>query len=102
MRKSARRHGLHSEASYRFERGIDPEGVANAAARAAALLAELAGGEVAAGAVEARGESAPRAGEIRLDVARVNRLLGTEIPATEMRALLEAFRNPAARQTAAE
>jgi phenylalanyl-tRNA synthetase beta chain len=88
VRRTARRHGLRSEASYRFERGVDPEGVRRAADRAARLLAELAGGEVAAGAVEARGEPAPAPGEIVLDVARANRLLGTAFDAAQAAALL--------------
>ena len=55
VRLTARRHGLQTEASYRFERGVDRDGVVRAADRAARLIAELAGGEVAAGTVEARG-----------------------------------------------
>lgn len=89
VRRAARRHGLHSEASYRFERGVDPEGVARAADRAARLLAELAGGQVAAGRVEARGHAAPRTAQIALSAARANRLLGTAIAADEAAALLE-------------
>jgi phenylalanyl-tRNA synthetase beta chain len=50
---TARRLDLHSEASYRFERGTDPEGVDAGAARGAKLLAEWAGGEVLEGAAEA-------------------------------------------------
>jgi phenylalanyl-tRNA synthetase beta chain len=88
VRRSARRHGIRSEASYRFERGVDPEGVARAADRAARLLAELAGGEVAEGTVEARGEPAPRAPEIELELARANRLLGTSFSAAQATALL--------------
>ena len=88
MRRSARRHGIRSEASYRFERGVDPEGVRRAADRAARLLAELAGGEVAEGTVEARGEPAPRAPEIELELARANRLLGTSFSAAQAVALL--------------
>ena len=88
VRRSARRHGIRSEASYRFERGVDPEGVVRAADRAARLLAELAGGEVAEGTVEARGESAPRAPEIELELARANRLLGTSFSAAQATALL--------------
>ncbi len=76
VRLSARRHGLHSEASYRFERGVDRAGVARAADRAATLLAELAGGTVAPGAVEARGDDAPHTETIDLRVERTNRLLG--------------------------
>jgi phenylalanyl-tRNA synthetase beta chain len=60
IRLAARRHGLHSEASYRFERGVDRAGIARAADRAARLIAELAGGAVAPGAVIAHGDPAPR------------------------------------------
>jgi phenylalanyl-tRNA synthetase beta chain len=88
VRLSARRHGLHSEASYRFERGIDREGVRRAADRAARLLSELAGGVVAPGVVEARGEDAPVTAEIRLETSRLNRLLGTDISRKEAAGLL--------------
>lgn len=46
IRKSARRHGLSTDASYRFERGIDPNGQIYALKQAAILCAELAGGKV--------------------------------------------------------
>lgn len=88
VRRTARRLGLHSESSYRFERGVDREGQARAADRAARLIAELGGGRVSRGAVEARGEPAPFTEEIRLDPARVNRLLGTELAPEAMRGLL--------------
>jgi phenylalanyl-tRNA synthetase beta chain len=88
VRRSARRHGIHSEASYRFERGVDPEGVRRAADRAARLLAELAGAEVASGVVEAAGEPAPRPPEIRLELARANRLLGSSFTTAQALALL--------------
>jgi len=89
IRRTARRLGLHSEASYRFERGVDPEGVARAADRAALLLAELCAGKVAPGRVEARGAPQPRTGEVRLDPERVNRLLGTLLAPEEVAACLE-------------
>jgi phenylalanyl-tRNA synthetase beta chain len=89
VRLCARRHGLHSEASYRFERGVDRAGVVRAADRAARLLAELAGGEVAAGAVEARGAKPPATEEIRLEVERSNRLLGTALSTDEVAELLD-------------
>ena len=88
VRRSARRHALQSESSYRFERGVDPEGVERAAARAALLIAELTGGEVSQGAVVALGDPAQRTTEIRLDPARVNRLLGTDIAPDEVSSLL--------------
>jgi len=88
VRRTARRLGLQTDASYRFERGVDPEGCGRAAARAARLIQELAGGTVSRGEVEALGEASPRTGEIRLDPSRANRLLGTEIPDQEMTELL--------------
>ena len=88
VRRTARRLGLHTDASYRFERGVDPEGVARAADRAARLLAELAGGSVCRGRAEARGQALPRSGQIALRPERVNRLLGTELRPAEIAALL--------------
>lgn len=46
VRKTARRHGLNTDASFRFERGIDPNGVIYALKEAALLIKELAGGEI--------------------------------------------------------
>jgi phenylalanyl-tRNA synthetase beta chain len=88
VRLGARRHGLQTEASYRFERGVDAGGVVRAADRAARLMAELAGGAVAPGAVEAFGSAPERSEEIRFEVARANRLLGTDITAGEASELL--------------
>ncbi|UCE84604.1 MAG: phenylalanine--tRNA ligase subunit beta [Deltaproteobacteria bacterium] len=88
VRRSARRHGLMTEASYRFERGVDRAGVARAADRVARLVAELAGGEVCAGLVEATGAPAETVEEIQLDAERVNRVLGTAIADAEIQALL--------------
>jgi phenylalanyl-tRNA synthetase beta chain len=56
--KAARRHKLHSEASYRFERGVDPELPLTATARAVALLAELGGGTIVPGATHAQAQAA--------------------------------------------
>jgi len=90
IRRSARRTGIHSEASYRFERGVDPQGLRRAADRAALLIAEVAGGTVSAGAVEVRSPGALDAPQaIVLDPARVGRLLGTQLSGQEIRALLE-------------
>ncbi|HEY0935072.1 MAG TPA: phenylalanine--tRNA ligase subunit beta, partial [Trebonia sp.] len=62
--KMARRHRLHSEASYRFERGTDPELPPRATARAAALLARLGGATVVPGATQAAVPHPPRTIEI--------------------------------------
>jgi len=89
VRLTARRHGLHSEASYRFERGVDREGVSRAADRAARLLSELAGGTVAAGTAEGRGAPSRATQTIAIGIERVNRLLGTALDAAEAADLLE-------------
>jgi len=88
VRLTARRHGLRSEATYRFERGVDRQGIVRAADRCARLMAELAGGLVAPGTVEARGEPPQTTSEIRLEAARANRLLGTEFDPAEICTLL--------------
>jgi phenylalanyl-tRNA synthetase beta chain len=89
IRHTGRRLGLFTDASTRFERGVDAAGVARAADRAARLLAELAGGEVSAGVVEAHGESAEHCSEIQLDPDRLNRLLGTELETKQIRSCLQ-------------
>jgi phenylalanyl-tRNA synthetase beta chain len=79
IRRSSRRLGMASESSYRFERGIDPNGVVHAADRAAALMAELAGGQVAAGVVD---NYARKITPITVTVrpTRINKLLGVDVP----------------------
>ncbi|MBW2269023.1 MAG: phenylalanine--tRNA ligase subunit beta [Deltaproteobacteria bacterium] len=89
VRLGARRAGLNSEASYRFERGVDREGIARAADRCARLLAELAGGTVAPDRIDVRGSEVAHTDHVRLDCARANSLLGLELGSDEMRALLE-------------
>jgi phenylalanyl-tRNA synthetase beta chain len=84
VRHTGRRLGVFSEASLRFERGVDPEGVRRAADRAARLLAELAGGEVCAGVAQAQGRPPERAGVVRLRAAHVNGLLGTALGEAEI------------------
>ncbi|HTO55947.1 MAG TPA: phenylalanine--tRNA ligase subunit beta [Myxococcota bacterium] len=88
VRRSSRRLQLRSEASYRFERGVDRDGVARAADRCALLVAELAGGTVSRGRVEALGTPLPHTDEIALDPEHPNRLLGTKLGAGEVTALL--------------
>ena len=52
IRATARKLGLHSDSSYRFERGLDPQGVDWASRRACELILQLAGGELAAGVID--------------------------------------------------
>jgi phenylalanyl-tRNA synthetase beta chain len=82
-----RRLSLLSEASARFERGVDPAGCAAALDRAAALMAELAGGEVSPGIVDTYPLHAePR--RLTLRIARLHAILGAAIPAPEAAAIL--------------
>jgi phenylalanyl-tRNA synthetase beta chain len=88
IRQTARRLGLPSESSFRFERGVDNAGVQRAADRCARLIAELAGGEVSMGSVDAMGDPFVHCDEVALDPQHPNRLLGTSHSAEEVTALL--------------
>ena len=86
--RTSRRLGLISESSLRYERGVDPDLAARASDRAAALIAEVAGGTVAPGIVdEYPGERA--LSHLPLRTERVNALLGTEISTERIVELLE-------------
>ncbi len=78
IRRTARILNLPSEASYRFERGVDPDGVLNAMERAVQLMCELADARVTEGGVD---EYPGKKELLRLDlrVKRVNELLGTDL-----------------------
>jgi phenylalanyl-tRNA synthetase beta chain len=89
IRKSARLLGISTEASFRFERGIDPDGVARALNRAAQLIAELSGGAVCRGYIDQHPRKIETAKNIILSTQRVNDILGTTITAPEMLSILE-------------
>jgi phenylalanyl-tRNA synthetase beta chain len=91
--RTARRLGLRTEASVRFERGADPEAVAPAAARAARLIAAWAGGRVLAGAIDV-GE-APSRRVVAVRPGRASLLVGRDLPAKEVRDALARLRVPA-------
>ncbi len=85
--RTSRSLGLISEASLRFERGVDPNGCVAAIDRAAALMAEICGGKVASGVVDEYPRPLrPRL--LTLRVARLNAILGTRIPADEVAGIL--------------
>ncbi|WP_024327920.1 phenylalanine--tRNA ligase subunit beta [Thioalkalivibrio sp. AKL19] len=87
----ARAHGLHTDASHRFERGVDPTLVPQAMERATQLLLEICGGQC--GPVEQVGETPSSHGEsaITLRPSRVQRLLGVTLQATEVERILRAL-----------
>jgi phenylalanyl-tRNA synthetase beta chain len=88
IRRTAKRLALHSEASHRFERGVDPEGTIAALNRAVHLLGEIAGGQPLAGAADlyARKEKAP---VIVLREERIAKLLGLKIDLKRAEKLLK-------------
>jgi phenylalanyl-tRNA synthetase beta chain len=79
VRRTAKRLGLHSEASHRFERGVDANGLPYASARAAALLARLGGGALAGDVVD-RHPRVPEPRRVTLSMAGLRRLAGFDIP----------------------
>ena len=88
VRRTARRLGLHSEASHRFERGVDPELASLASARAARLLCMLGGGKVVGAAVDAYPGTRAIA-PIPTRLARVQRVTGVPLGETACRDALE-------------
>ncbi|MEN9399185.1 MAG: hypothetical protein RL632_286 [Bacteroidota bacterium] len=78
VRKTARFHGLNTDASFRFERGVDPELTLYALKRAALLIMEIAGGQIAMEPIDLHGET-PKPARIDFSFQRCNQLIGTEI-----------------------
>lgn len=88
VRRTRRALGLSTDSSYRFERGVDPEGCRRAVARAIALIRAVAGGEVD-GAVADLVPHPPTAPVVALRPERVSRLLGVELTDRQIIAYLE-------------
>ncbi|KJS30104.1 MAG: phenylalanyl-tRNA synthetase [Desulfatitalea sp. BRH_c12] len=90
IRRTAKKLGIKTDASHRFERGVDPEGTLYALNRAAQLMAELGNGQLLDGVIDAAHEI-PQAPIVHMSVAAANRLLGTCIEREEMARLLAAI-----------
>lgn len=90
VRRSAKRHALHTESSHRFERGTDVSVVPAVIDRAAALIVETAGGTVLKGQVDAY-PAKKEARKVTLRTARVAEVLGVEVPAAECARVLTAL-----------
>lgn len=79
VRRSARRHALHSDASHRFERGVDPTAIRLALDRLAEVILQIAGGQLAGGVIEQVTRACePRT--VRLRRPRISAVLGTDVP----------------------
>ena len=90
VRKTAKRFGLNTDSSFRFERGIDPNLQVYAAKRAAQLMKELAGGTISS---EITDICPVPAADFVFDIsfARINALIGKEIPQQTVRTILAAL-----------
>ena len=87
IRKTAKRYGLNTDASFRFERGIDPETVVLAAKRAALLIQELAGGKLSV-ITDIYPNPIPHQ-KVEVKFANINRLIGQDIPKETMLSILD-------------
>ncbi len=90
IRKTAKALGLQTDASYRFERGVDPEGQAWAAARAARLMADVGGGQIVDGIVDEHPLPAGRR-QVRVRHSRIRTILGADVEENESTTLLKAI-----------
>jgi phenylalanyl-tRNA synthetase beta chain len=90
VRKAARSLKIHTEASTRFGRGVDPETAEFASRRAAELILQLAGGELLAGVVDVYpGKRVPK--KIHLTRTEFLRIMGTDVPDKEIEAILSSL-----------
>jgi phenylalanyl-tRNA synthetase beta chain len=87
VRKTARFHGLNTDASFRFERGVDPELTLYALKRAALLIMEIAGGQIAMEPIDLHAET-PKPARVDFSFQRCNQLIGTEIDREGVRQIL--------------
>jgi len=92
IRKTARRHGLNTDASFRFERGVDPNGTLYTLKRAAMLIKEVAGGTISSEVTDVIAD--PSILEFfAVDVAwsNISRLIGKEIPKETIKSILRSL-----------
>jgi phenylalanyl-tRNA synthetase beta chain len=90
IRRTSKALGLRSEASYRFERGADPEMVELASRRAAELIQQVAGGELLAGVVDVYPHPEPEK-KIELSRQELLRVMGADVPDRDIEAILSAL-----------
>jgi phenylalanyl-tRNA synthetase beta chain len=87
VRRTGRRHGLSTESSFRFERGVDFGAIPAVVERAKTLMVELSGGRAVPGAILA-GSGGPSVPDMRLRSRRLDALLGTPVPFEEATSIL--------------
>jgi phenylalanyl-tRNA synthetase beta chain len=84
----ARQYGMHTDASMRFERGVDPTNQARAIERATELLMQISGGEAGPLIVHSVEKSLPKSASLMLRKSRLARILGADIPADRVTEIL--------------
>ena len=99
IRKSARRHGLSTDASFRFERGVDPNGTIYALQQAAILCKELAGGKVSMEICDVYPEPMKNA-VVGLTYKYVHDLVGKDIPVDKIKSICESLEMKVLEETA--
>ena len=90
IRKSAKRHALNTDASFRFERGIDPNICEYALKRAALLIQEVAGGEITSDIIDIY-QNKIKDFEVRLSFENAEKLIGEEIPKETIKRILSSL-----------
>lgn len=98
VRKTARRHGLSTDSSFRFERGIDPNGVIYALKEAALLVKELAGGEIAS-EIKDNYPNPITDFPVELTYEYVNSLIGKNIPSNVVKSIVSSLEMKIVRET---
>ncbi len=88
IRRSSRKLAMPTDAAFRFERGIDPDGVIQALNRAAKLIAELAGGSICRNYIDEYPRKIFSAHDIPLRYDRIKKIVGTEISARDIKKIL--------------
>ncbi|PJJ80151.1 phenylalanine--tRNA ligase subunit beta [Mucilaginibacter auburnensis] len=99
VRKTAKRHGLKTDASFRFERGTDPDMPVFALKRAAMLIKEVAGGSISSDIIDLY-PNPVQAPVVELPYAKVDRLIGQQIPHEEIKAIVTGLEMQIVNETA--
>lgn len=90
VRRTSKRTALRTDSSYRFERGVDPEGVVKALDRAASLIQQICKGQVSRGRIDVSDTEFKRS-EITVSAKKVNKILGIDITTYEISDILRSL-----------
>lgn len=101
IRKTARRFGLNTDASFRFERGLDPNNTIYVLKRAALLIQELAGGKIT-GAIQDVYPKVVEPYRVEVSYAKINSLIGKEIPVETVKSIVDSLEMKIESETAEE